>query len=77
MVKTIVVAEAIGSRVIRWINVNQFDLSTELLFEGVERDEVVAFDDDVLANDTVFVSFKVANLIFGTLIMNYPPYFCR
>ena len=79
MVKTIVVTETIGSGVVGWVDVNEFDLPVELLFEGMEGDEVVAFDDEVLANDTVFVSFKVANLIFIMLIMNYPPpiYFCR
>ena len=51
MVKSVVISKsaAFSFRIIRWININQFDLSAELLFEGVKHYEVVAFDDDVFA----------------------------
>ena len=59
MVKTIVVAETITSGVIWRVNVNQFDLSVELLFEGVECNEIVAFDDEVFANDAVLIALAL------------------
>ena len=64
MVKTIVVAETITSGVIGWVDINEFDLSAELLFEGVKADEVIAFDDEVLAYRAVFVSLDVCYGLF-------------
>ena len=75
MVKTIIITETITSGIIRWINVNQFDLSAKLLFEGMECDEVVAFDDEIFANDAVFVPLNFPNFIFKTLIV--PPPFVQ
>ena len=75
MIKRVVISKSatFSFRIIRWINVNQFDLSAELLFEGVEGDEVVAFDDKVFAYRAVLISLKFTNLIFIILITIYPP----
>ena len=73
MVKAIIVAETITSGVIRRVNINQFDLRAELLFEGVECYEVVALDDEVFAYRAILISLKFTNLIFNILITNHPP----
>ena len=73
VVKTIVIAKTITSGVIRRVNIDQFDPPVELLFEGVEGDEVVAFDDEIFADDAVLISLKFTNLIFRILITIYPP----
>ena len=36
----------------------------ELLFEGVECDEVVAFNDEVFANDAILVTLYVRYTLF-------------
>ena len=72
MVKIIVIAETITSSVIRWINVNQFDLSTELLFEGMERDEIVALDNEVFANRAVLVPLDVRYVLFTVSSVAFP-----
>jgi hypothetical protein len=56
MVKVIVVTEAVGSRVIGWVDVDEFDLSAKLLLEGVECDEVVALDNEIFTNNSVCIS---------------------
>lgn len=64
MVKVIVIAETITSGIIGWVDIDKFDLSAKLLFDGVECDEVVTLDNKVFTNDTVLISLKFANLIF-------------
>ena len=51
MIKGVIVGKAVcGATGVKWrVNVNEFDLSAELLFEGVECDEVVALDNEVFA----------------------------
>ena len=64
MIETVVITKRIVSGIIGWVYVNEFDLSAKLLFEGVECDEVVAFDDKVFSDDAVFVAFECANFTF-------------
>ncbi len=64
MVKVIVVTEAVGPRVIGWVNVDEFDLSAKLLFEGVERDEVVALDNEVFTDNPVRISLQFSDFAF-------------
>ena len=47
MVKSIVVVEAIIACVIRRVNVDKLDFVLESRFEGVEGDEIVAFEEEV------------------------------
>ncbi len=72
MFKTIIVAKTIAINIIWWVNINQFDLPAELLFEGVEGNEVVTFDDEVFAYNPVFVPFECANFVL--FIVNTPPF---
>ena len=64
MRKTIVILERIIFCIIRRVNVNEFDLSTELLFKGVECDEVVALDDEVFADCAVLIPLDVRYVLF-------------
>ena len=64
MFETIIVVKTIPINIIRRVDVNQFDLSSELLFEGMESDEVVAFDDKVFANRAVFVPLDIRYVLF-------------
>jgi len=66
MVEGIVVSKTIGgtSCIIGRVNVNEFDLSAELLLKRVKRDEIIAFDNKVLAKNTVRIPLEFAN---------YPP----
>ena len=75
MVKGVIVGKTVcGATRVKWrVNVNQFDLSAELLFEGVECDEVVTLDDEVFAYHAVRISFEGGNPLFNILIMIYPP----
>ena len=58
MIKRVIISKSatFSFRIIRRINVNEFDLSAELLFQGMECDEVIAFDDKVLAYRAVFIA---------------------
>ena len=74
MSEGVIVSKNVGSTcVIRRISINKFDLSAELLFEGVECYQVVAFDDEIFAYYPVRLSFEGGNLLFNILIMIYPP----
>ena len=66
MIEGIVVGENIcfSTCIIRRIDINQFDLSAKLLFEGVECDEVVAFDDKVFAYCAIVVALDLCNVLF-------------
>lgn len=66
MIESIVISEDVrlSTCIIRRVNINQFDLSTKLLFEGMECDEVVALDDEILAEDAFFVALEFANFAF-------------
>ena len=64
MIKVIIIAETVTSGVIWRVDVNEFDLSAELLFEGVEGDEVIAFDDKVFANCAVVIALDVRYVLF-------------
>ncbi len=63
MIESVVIGKNIcfPTSVIRRVNVNQFDLAAELFFEGVECNEVIALDDEILANDTLLVPLKLSN----------------
>ena len=67
-----IVTETIGSRVIGWIGVNEFDLSAELLLEGVECDEVVAFDDEVFTDNPVLVPLDIHYVLFTFSRVAFP-----
>ena len=60
MIEGIVISEyiSLSARIIRWININKFYLAAELLFHGVEGNEVVALDDEVLSDNSVLITTK-------------------
>ena len=66
MIERIIIGENIRfSTCIIWrVNINQFDLSSELLFESMECNEVIAFDDKVFADRAVVVAFNVRYVLF-------------
>ena len=74
MIKRVVISKSstFTFSVIRRIYVNEFDLSAELLFEGVEGDEVVAFDDEVFAYRVVVVALDLGYVLFTFNSVAFP-----
>ena len=72
MVKTVVITETISSCVIRRVNVNQFDLATELLFKRVKRDEVVTLNNEIFADNSVLVPLDVRYVLLAISRIAFP-----
>ncbi len=66
MIEAIVIAKTIIPCVIRWVNVNQFDLSAKLMFEGVKGDEIIPFDNQVFAYGAVFIAVQSCQIRLWT-----------
>jgi len=65
MIEIIIIAKRVIPRVIRRVNVNQLHLPAKLGFESVQGKQVVAFEDQVLADHAVLVAFEVRHLLFA------------
>ena len=81
MVESVVIGENIcfSTSIIWWVNVNQFDLSAELLFEGVKGDEIIPFDNQIFAYRAVLIAIQICQLRlwrglagWGTVIAAHP-----
>lgn len=58
MPEVIIIGKTI-SLCIEWrVNINQLHLSAELGFESVQGEQVVAFDNQVFTDNTVFIAAK-------------------
>ena len=63
MIEAIVISKAIVPSIIRRVNVNQFHFSGEFFFERGEREQVIAFDNQIVFDCAFFVAFETVKLV--------------
>ena len=47
MIEIIIVAKSIIARIIRWIDIDELHFASKAISEGIECNEIVAFDEEI------------------------------
>src|SRR3989344_631488 len=64
MIERIVIFKPVVAGVVRRVNVNQFYFSGKFFFERGEREQIIAFDNQIVFDYAFFVAFETVKLVF-------------